>query len=105
MNDNWRIAIGYICVMFVAISFILGISWIMSPQEFTFKFEIDNNTKEAVESVEYPIVDIKQPENICYSEICYLDLKENQIGGCSMGKVDCKLWKDKYGFALGEKDE
>lgn len=101
MDDNWRITIGYVCVMLVAISCIFGISWIMSPQEFTFKIEIDNNTKEAVESVEYPIVDIKQPETICYSEICYLDLENNTIGGCSISKADCRLWKDKYGYDLG----
>lgn len=65
---------------------------------WTISFEMDNNTKEAIESIEYPIVgDI---ENVCYSEICYLDLENNTIGGCSMGKVDCKLWEDKYGFAL-----
>ena len=56
MDDNWRIAVGYICAALVLTFFIIGAAWIMSPQEFTFKFEIDNNTKDAIESVEYPII-------------------------------------------------
>ena len=35
--------------------------------------------------------------DVCYSEICYLDLEENLIGGCSMSKVDCGLIKKRYG--------
>ncbi len=62
MEMNTRIAIGYFCVALVIISFFLMIAWIESPNEFTIKFEMDNNTKEAVESVEYPIVDIKQDD-------------------------------------------
>lgn len=68
MDDNWRMAIGYVCVMFVAIFCILGISWMMSPQEFTFKIEMDNNTKEAFESIEYPIININESQS-CHNSI------------------------------------
>ncbi len=62
MEDNTRTAIGYVCIALVFISWFLMLAWIGSPNEFTIKFEMDNNTKEAVESVEYPIVDIKQDD-------------------------------------------
>lgn len=57
MKDNVRIAIGYFCVALVFISYFLMMAWILSPQEFTVKFEMDDNTREAIESIEYPIVD------------------------------------------------
>ncbi|MCK4648066.1 hypothetical protein KAT51_00940 [bacterium] len=51
-------------------------SWIL-------RFEMDDNTKEAIESMEYPIVDIEQPEKICYAithEVWGVwDTKENII--------------------------
>ncbi len=63
MDDNWRISIGYICVALVGISFIIGAAWMMSPSEFTIRFEMDDNAKEAIESIEYPIVDINTDNN------------------------------------------
>ncbi len=72
MDDNWRMAIGYICVMFVAITFMIGISWVMSPSEFTFKIEMDDNTKEAIDSIDYPIVD----QNEIYIGSCLLNSSE-----------------------------
>lgn len=56
MDDNCRIAIGYICVALVLSVVFIGGAWIMSPQEFTFKIEMDNNTKEAIESVNYTAI-------------------------------------------------
>ena len=53
MDDNWRTAVGYICIALVFITMYLGAAWVMSPSEFTFKIEMDNNTKDAVESIDY----------------------------------------------------
>ncbi len=68
MNDNTRTAIGYICIALVFITWLLLLAWVVSPTEFTFKFEIDNNTKEAIESVEYPIVEYSDCNNITVRE-------------------------------------
>ncbi len=100
MKDNTRTAIGYICIALVVIGWLLMMAWIMSPQEFTFKIEMDNNTKEAIESINYTEISNKQP--LCYSEKCYFDIKENQIGGCGMTKVDCREFETK--FALDMED-
>lgn len=54
MDNNSRTAIGYFCVALVFIAYFLMMSWILSPQEFTWKIEMDNNTKEAIESIEFP---------------------------------------------------
>ena len=76
MDDNWRIAIGYFCVALVLIAVFIGAAWIMSPQEFTFNIEMDNNTKEAVESIKYPIINQNITEikggcgRICYDGNC-----------------------------------
>lgn len=103
LSDNWRTAIGYICIALVFISW-FGMFYVLAlPDEFTFKLEMDNNTKDAFESINYSA--INNIEQVCYSEKCYLDLENNTIGGCSMYKVDCKLWEDKYGFALSEDSE
>ena len=71
MDDNWRTATGYICIALVFISMYIGGAWVLSPQEFTFKIEMDNNTKEAVESVEYPILDVNEKE--CFQRIVRYD--------------------------------
>ncbi|KKM26048.1 hypothetical protein LCGC14_1588790 [marine sediment metagenome] len=61
MKDNTRIPIGYVCIALAFISWFLMLAWIGSPNEFTIKLEMDNNTKEAIESVEYPIVNYNEP--------------------------------------------
>jgi len=56
MDDNWRTAIGYICIALVFISW-FGMFWVLAfPTEFTFKMEMDNNTKEAIESINYSAI-------------------------------------------------
>ena len=69
MKDNTRTAIGYVCIALVFISYFVMVGWIGSPNEFTIKLEMDNNTKEAVESVEYPIIDTQPTEEYCESLI------------------------------------
>lgn len=103
MSKHFIWAISLMVITFMLCCTVLYINY----NSWTVRFEMDNNTKEAIESVEYPIANInEQPENICYSEICRIDIKNNiQIGGCSMSKVDCKLWEDKYGFALEVQNE
>lgn len=56
MDNNWRVSIGYICVALVLVSVFIGGAWVMSPQEFTFKIEMDNNTREAFESIDYEMI-------------------------------------------------
>ncbi len=100
MDDNWRISIGYITVMFVAIVFMLGISWIMSPQEFTFKVEMDDNTKEAVQSINYSAIEsASNNQNKCFERTIrwdrILDVQENTfISGSfyntSWVETDCR---------------
>jgi hypothetical protein len=71
MDDNWRTSIGYICIALVCISWVLGGAWILSPQEFTFKIEIDNNTRDAFESIDYEAISEK---NIEYAPIeCFFN--------------------------------
>lgn len=53
MKDNTRTTIGYVCIALVIISYILFLAWVSSPNEFTFKIEMDNNTKEAIDSIDY----------------------------------------------------
>lgn len=95
MNKHliWAVTIiGIVMMLCITLMWLNYNSW-------TVRFEMDDNTKEAIESIDFPIANInEQPEDICYSEICYLDLENNTIGGCSMSKVDCYLWEDKYGF-------
>lgn len=39
----------------------------------------------------------------CYSEQCYMDVKNNiQIGGCIMSEVDCKLFENKFALVSGD---
>lgn len=56
MHNNWRTAIGYICIMLCVVAWLGLLAWIATPTEFTIKIEMDNNTREAIESIEYPIV-------------------------------------------------
>lgn len=68
MIDNTRKAIGYVCISLVVISWILGGAWIMSPRDFTFKIEMDNNTKDAIESIDYKAIgDIGHEQDNNYS--------------------------------------
>ena len=53
MNDNTRTAIRYVCITLMIITWLLLLAWIASPTEFTFKLEMDNNTKVAIESIEW----------------------------------------------------
>ncbi len=53
LSDNGRTAIGYICIALCLISWFLMIAWMASPSEFTFRVEMDNNTLNAVESIEW----------------------------------------------------
>ena len=61
MNNNWVVAIGIICGALVLMTIFVCDAWIHSPQEFTFKIEMDNNTKEAFESINYSEIN-KQEE-------------------------------------------
>ncbi len=96
MDNNWRAAIGYICIALVFIGWFAMMAWIGSPRDFTFKIEMDNNTKEAIESIEYPIIEINSTndeyEFICgedenplwnNGEGCYFQLKNDSVGGIS----------------------
>jgi len=65
MHNNWKTAIGYICIALVFITMYLGAAWVMSPSEFTFKIEMDNNTKEAIESIEWENINDEDKELRC----------------------------------------
>ena len=93
MDDNWRIAIGYFCVALVLISVFIGGAWILSPQEFTFKVEMDNNTKEAIESVEYPIVNEMS------------DVYFGNLENCTLVQTECDCWEEFGCFAMCYKCE
>jgi len=66
MKDNTRIAIGYVCIALVIISYFVMIGWIGSPRDFTFKIEMDNNTKDAFQSINYSEINEIQdhPKNL-----------------------------------------
>ena len=57
MDDNWRTSIGYICIMLCVVAWLGLLAWMVTPTEFTFKIEMDNNTRNAIESIEYPIAE------------------------------------------------
>ena len=103
LSDNTRTAIGYTCIALVIIAW-LGMFYVLAlPDEFTFKIEMDNNTKEAMQSINYSAIEDIEDKQICYSEICYMDLEKNQIGSCSLSKVNCRIFEDKFGFVgVGE---
>ena len=53
LSDNARTAIGYVCIALVFISW-FGMFYVFAlPTEFTWKVEMDNNTKEAIQSINY----------------------------------------------------
>lgn len=57
MKDNTRIAIGYFCIALVFISWSLMIGWLGTPTAFTFRIEMDNNTKDAFQSINYSAIE------------------------------------------------
>ena len=68
----WAIA------LVLSISIICGTLIYLNSNPYSIKFEMDNNTKEAIESIEYPIVDYSSSlknctfdENTCNTICCY----------------------------------
>lgn len=51
--DYLMMALIFILFALVMISFMLMIAWIGTPTEFLIKFEMDNNTLEAVKSINW----------------------------------------------------
>ncbi len=41
---NWENIVQIIMVGLIGITFLIGAAWVMSPEEFTIKFETDENT-------------------------------------------------------------
>lgn len=73
----------------------------INHNSWTLRLEMDNNTKESTESINYS--EILSNDRTCYSEECYIDIKNNiQVGGCSMSKVDCKLFENKFALVSGD---
>ena len=72
MKDNTRTAIGYVCIALVFISYFVMLGWIGSPRDFTFKIEMDNNTKDAFQSINYSeINEIQEYPNNLYEDCEY----------------------------------
>ncbi len=92
MKDNTRTAIGYFCTALVFISYFFMMAWILSPQEFTIKLEMDENTREAIESIEYPIV--QEVEDKCSSRWF---LWNNGAGRDETNFADFAEWKERCG--------
>lgn len=90
MNKNLIWVIGIIII----VSILCGTLIHINNNSWTLRIEMDNNTKEAIQSINYSQI---YNNKVCYSEKCYLDLKKNQIGSCSMVKVNCDLFNNKYG--------
>lgn len=88
MDNNTRKTIECIMACLVAIVFLIGAAWIMSPQEFTFKIEMDNNTKDAVESVDYDKLT---------SQIPKCEKLDNYTAVCPEGYVEF-YWSDEFGI-------
>lgn len=85
----------------LSISILCGTLIYINHNAWTMRFEMDNNTKEAIESIDYPIVDNSDNKRTCYSEKCHIDIKNNiQIGGCSMSEVNCELFEDKFALEV-----
>lgn len=101
MKDNTRTAIGYICIALCIMSYFTFMAIAIMPTEFTIDFDVGEGALEMMETANNISMN-QEKESICYSEICYLDLYENQIGGCSMTKVNCMKFKEK--FALDMED-
>ena len=87
----------------LSISILCGTLIYLNHNSWTMRFEMDDNTKEAIESIEFG--EIGNNQRTCYSEKCHIDIKDNiQIGGCTVSEVNCKLFEDKFAL-LGEHDE
>ncbi|HDK42081.1 MAG TPA: hypothetical protein ENG87_01775 [Candidatus Pacearchaeota archaeon] len=97
--------LNWIAGLIVIIVLICGTLIWINYNSWTVRFKMDDNTKKAIESLEWDKI---YNENKCFSERCYFDIEENQIGGCSMYKVDCKEFEVKYGneeVLIKEKDD
>jgi len=84
LSDNARTAVGYICIALVFISMYIGGAWVLSPQEFTFKIEMDNNTRDAMQSINYSSIEsASNNQNKCFERTIrwdrMWDVKENII--------------------------
>ena len=75
MNEYCVQSIKYICQAIVLIVFIIGGAYVLSPTEFTFKIEMDNNTKEAFESINYTAIG---NERFSYSSEKYCQWLSNE---------------------------
>lgn len=103
LSDNGRTAIGFACVTLIFIYYFLMLAWSNSPSEFTFKVEIDNNTKEAVESVEYPLV---HGENTYINVIRVYNDSSKEIVGSAINSHAVEIYGDcEYRFAFGGNSE
>lgn len=91
MNKHLIWVIGLIIIS----SIICGTLIYVNKNSWTLRFEMDDNTKDAIESINYSEI---LGDKICYSENCYWDIEENLISGCSMSKVDCDEFEHKFGL-------
>lgn len=57
MKENIRILIGYIilisAITIICVTAILAVAWIFTPTDFSISFHMDNNTLEAVKSINW----------------------------------------------------
>lgn len=93
MRDNkhliWAFAL-VIIVSTICVTFL-----IIQSNPFTLRLEMNNNTLEAVKSINFTDINKIYQKN-CYSERCYFDIENNLISGCFMYKVDCDEFELKY---------
>jgi len=96
MDDNWRKAIAYICLMIGIVCLAVLLTYSIASKEFTLKFETDNNTLDSLKSMEKTI---EKVNNRCYAithEVWAVwDFRNNIIYnktqdlGYSYERIDC----------------
>lgn len=86
-ENNFKVMMqSFISIAFI-FSVMISISWINSPSEFTFKFEMDNNTRIVTENIE----NISKLDRF-YSDEFECDLMLEQSVSCFQG---CHFFAEK----------
>lgn len=96
---NWKITI----IICLAIIMFFGMFWTLSLSNITIQFKMDNNTKEAIESINYSAI---MGASSCYVINQPIDLKSNTIIGASayvMNGSECEEYVcNKFGICKSE---
>jgi len=64
--------------LLLIVAMICGTLIYLNSQAWTMRLEMDNNTKEAIESIDYPIVEARLADFTCFKDGAYYHKSECQ---------------------------